>query len=487
MKTSIFIFFIFFNIFKGQDSTYPEIDDDITLNKKPLVILPANNHPNKDLEKKVLSIIAEQATAVGRFDVIDRNTVNQILDEQKFQLSGMVDQTQISKIGEFASAELALLLDIIHFGQKGVPPKKEDDTNDEEEDGTLFKWIVKTVVKETIENIKSKDTLALENNIQTELKAKVTIINIETGISENSFSLNASFTGGSRDFSLINTLKQLSQDTRIKLKEIYMITSEIVEVDGAYINMFSGENLGLKKGTMFEIASKNRLKTYKGKRISLPGKTRGLIKITDIGLDGSRAKIVRKWRKIKIGQKAYELKASPTITDISFLSSNKKRYEISGKAWINSYSDFTGSINYHLGSIMDSKNNMDAYLGFGTDLNYHLFSQYGTSSSVSLTIPALLAWRGDDDGHNVISFFSDPSLDANLAIQISKTRDIVFTASYIFTSIHGPWQWRRDTGSNDEDGNKITETEWAVWKDGIKPVLKPEGLYLSISLRRIRF
>ena len=29
-----------------------------------------------------------------------------------------------------------------------------------------------------------------------------------------------------------------------------------------------------------------------------------------------------------------------------------------------------------------------------------------------------------------ISFFSDPSLDANLAIQISKTRDIVFTASF---------------------------------------------------------
>ena len=70
---------------------------------------------------------------------------------------------------------------------------------------------------------------------------------------------------------------------------------------------------------MFEIASKNRLKTYKGKRISLPGKTRGLVKITDIGLDGSRAKIVRKWRKIKAGQKAYELKSSPWITDMSFI------------------------------------------------------------------------------------------------------------------------------------------------------------------------
>ena len=363
----------------------------------------------------------------------------------------------------------------------------EDDSDKEEEDNTLFKWVVKTVVKETIEHIKVRDTLALENNIQTELKAKVTIINIESGISESSFSLNASYTGGTRDYSLVKMLNQLAEDTRIKLKEIYMITSEVIDVEGSYINMFSGKNLGLKKGAMFEIASKNRLKTYKGKRISLPGKTRGLVKITDIGLDGSRAKIVRKWRKIKVGQKAYELKSSPWITDMSFIFSKNHRYEISGKAWINSYSDFTGSFNFHLGSILDSREDMDAYLGLGTDLNYQIFSKFGTSGSVSLNLPALLAWRGDDDGHNVLSFFSDPSLDANLAIQINKTRDIVLSFSYVFTSIHGPWQWRRDTGSNDEDGNSITETEWAVWNDGVKPDLKPEGLYFSLSIRKIRF
>ena len=99
----------------------------------------------------------------------------------------------------------------------------------------------------------------------------------------------------------------------------------------------------------------------------------------------------------------------------------------------------------------------------------------------------MLAWRGDDDGHNVLSFFSDPSLDANLAIQINKTRDVVLSFSYVFTSIHGPWQWRRDTGSNVEDGNSITETEWAVWNDGVKPDLKPEGFLFSLSIRKIRF
>ena len=90
-----------------------------------------------------------------------------------------------------------------------------------------------------------------------------------------------------------------------------MITSEIIEVDGSYVSMFSGENLRLKKGVLFEISSKNKIKTYKGKTVTLPGKSRGLIKITDVGPDGSRAKVVRKWRKVKPGHKAYELKGSP--------------------------------------------------------------------------------------------------------------------------------------------------------------------------------
>ena len=486
MRILILILFTFLGLCKSQENSSSDIDDDITLVKKPMIILPTSTHPNESLKKKVISIISEQATTIGRFDVIDRNMVDKILEEQEFQLSGLVKKNDIAKIGEFAAAEIALLLEIIHFGQKGIP-MTEDGSEKEEENNTLFKWVVKTVVKETIDNIKARDTLALENNIQTELKAKVTIVNIESGISESSFNLNASYTGGTRDYSLIKMLNQLAEDARIKLKEIYMITSEVIDVEGSYINMFSGKNLGLKKGAMFEIASKNRLKTYKGKRISLPGKTRGLVKITDIGLDGSRAKIVRKWRKIKAGQKAYELKSSPLITDMSFIFLKNHRYEISGKAWINSYSDFTGSVNFHLGSIIDSRKDMDAYLGLGTDLNYHIFSKFGTSGSVSLSLPALLAWRGDDDGHNVLSFFSDPSLDANLAIQINKTRDVVLSVSYVFTSIHGPWQWKRDTGSNDEDGNSITETEWAVWDDGVKPDLKPEGLYLSLSIRKIRF
>ena len=114
-----------------------------------------------------MSIISEQATALGRFEVIDRNLVAEILEEQKFQLSGLVSNDQVVQLGELAAAEKALILEIVHFGQKGVPKEKTK----EDDDGTLFTWLVKTVVTETIENARQVDTLKirleLENNIHT--------------------------------------------------------------------------------------------------------------------------------------------------------------------------------------------------------------------------------------------------------------------------------------------------------------------------------
>ena len=38
------------------------------------------------------------------------------------------------------------------------------------------------------------------------------------------------------------------------------------------------------------------------------------VRDVEVGPDGSKAKIVRKWRKIKEGQKAYEMKARTLTT-----------------------------------------------------------------------------------------------------------------------------------------------------------------------------
>ena len=244
-----------------------ELDADITMEKKSLIILQSDLNSYKEITGRILSIISSQATSIGRFEIIDRNLVNEILEEQKFQLSGMINDGNIIEIGNMASADEAIILKIIDFNQKGVPKEDgEDDDEDNDKNSTLFSWFVKTVVTEAIEQIKAPDSLELENNIHTEFRGSVKIINLESGKSSKSFDLNASHTGGNRAQSLSKVLTEVSRQTRVRLKRLYMITSEIIEVKGAYVSILSGENLGLKEGAMFEVSSKNKF-ARKNKRL----------------------------------------------------------------------------------------------------------------------------------------------------------------------------------------------------------------------------
>jgi hypothetical protein len=164
-----------------------------------------------------------------------------------------------------------------------------------------------------------------------------------------------------------------------------------------------------------------------------------------------------------------------------------KKYELSGKFIFDSFKDISPSVNGYLGSIIDSRDEMNGYLGFGANFNYDLLSILKTKYSTSLRIPALFAFRSDDEGHNVGSFFSDPSVSFDCIIQLSPYKDLVFSINYTITHVHGPWQWQKDTGELNEEGKNITQTQPAVWNTGSKPYVQPPGFYLSIGIRNIRF
>ena len=469
-----------------------ELDEDITLEKKWLMILPASQEKHGPVADKVTSIIADAATSVGRFEVIDRNLVDEILEEQAFQMSGIVSDEQVVEFGEMAAAEEALIINIVHFGQKGVPkPKKgdDDDKDDDDKDETLFSWVIKKTVTAAVDNTKSakeKRRLELENNIHTIINANVRLVNVETGISEKSFKLGASHTGGNRDASLEKALSNLTLQVRSKLKELYMITSEVMEVDGKTISILSGENLGLEKGDFFEIASKDKQKTYKGRTITLPGKTRGLARITEVGPDASKAKIVRKWRKVKEGHKAYEMLTNPYIADLSLSYGPLPHYDLTGKFLINPLGLLSGSLNGHFGFIQDSRDKMDSYLGIGGSLDFTLLSGFGSTISTSLDIPVCFTFTKDDDKHSVRSGLVMPAVGLNLGVQVGKHWDLVLSMKNILITNNLDWTYSEKTGEKDENGNDETERVDAIW-NGSAPTINPTGLIFSVSLRRYWF
>jgi hypothetical protein len=52
MRILILILFTLLGLCRSQENSSLDIDDDITLVKKPMIILPTSTHPNESLEKK---------------------------------------------------------------------------------------------------------------------------------------------------------------------------------------------------------------------------------------------------------------------------------------------------------------------------------------------------------------------------------------------------------------------------------------------------
>ena len=159
-----------------------QLDDSLTLEKKSVAILPGQNPENfKVISRKITSIVAAKAVELGRFNVIDRTQIESILAEQKLQLSGMIDENQIVEIGNLAAADQALIVKIITFGQRGVPPPKKETKKEEGEkkeyDESLYEWIIKESVtaglQKTLEGVE-----LYPNNIQTIIKTEVGLLNL---------------------------------------------------------------------------------------------------------------------------------------------------------------------------------------------------------------------------------------------------------------------------------------------------------------------
>ena len=333
-----------------------KLDHDLTLEKKSVVILPGQDTENpRSISRRVTSIVSAKAVELGRFNVIDRTQIESILAEQKLQFSGIVDENQIVELGNLAAADEALLVKIITFGQRGVPPKEKETEKDEEEneyDENLFEWIIKESVTAVIDK-KLEDVERHPNNIQTIIQAEVRLLNIESGTSQNSFRITATHTGGNKTASLNRVLNQLSWQVGRNLREFYMIASEVIEKDGNDITILMGSDMGLEEGTIFEVNSPDREKTYKGRVIALPGKPRALAKLTNIGENTSTARIIRQWKKVKAGHRANEMIYDPTATDFAINIRDQSNFNLTGKFWLSPFKKLAGALTGQLGTVKD--------------------------------------------------------------------------------------------------------------------------------------
>ena len=107
----------------------------ITEEKERLLILSVDEKEAQSIESTVTGLVSSEAVNLTRFEVIDRNQLERILSEQKLQMSGIIRDDEVVRYGEISSADEALIVSILSFGQKGVPPKESNPKKKENEVG----------------------------------------------------------------------------------------------------------------------------------------------------------------------------------------------------------------------------------------------------------------------------------------------------------------------------------------------------------------
>ena len=471
------IFFVFSYVV-GQ-----ELEDGLTLEKKSVVILPGQDAENPEsISSKVTSIVAAKAVELGRFNVIDRTQIESILAEQKLQLSGIVDETQIVEIGNLAAADEALLVNIIAFGQRGVPPKRKKLKKDEDEDKdeeTLFEWIIKAGVKAAIQN-NQKVSNPYPNNIQTILEIEVRLLNIETGISQNSFLITPTHTGGNKTASLNTVLNDLSSQVSRKLREFYLIASEVIEKDGSRITILTGDDMGLEEGTIFEVSSPDQEKTYKGRVVRIPGSPVALVKLTNIGTNSSSAEIIRRWKnEVQAGHIVNEMIYDPTATEYG-IKTNGTNFNLDAKLWWSPFNKFPMAVTGHLGTMKDSRKENDFFMGLGVEFKTKILQLGKSHYSTGINLPFNWAFKTDDDNNYVSQIIFNPAINFTTSIILDSKRDLFIRLQYVSSAPADDWEYSEE--ENEDEPNDIIYRP-AVWheEEGI-PVLNIAGFYITVGM-----
>ena len=445
----------------------------ITSERMRLLILPVErDFPS--VANEISGLVASIATDLGRFEVIDRNNLERILQEQALQQTGAIDDAKIVNFGKIATAREALVIKVLHFSQKGVKPADEEveDRKRRRKDTTGEK-IVKKVVEGVLE---ASDIELYPNNIQTNLSVEVRKVDTESGQSLQSFVINTTHTGGPVGESRAKVMQDFRNKAVQQIKQLYILSSEVVSVQGNHVLLFLGTDIGVREGTVFEIVEPDRIETHQSRQITIPGKSAALVKVSELSSESNRSKVMRRWRRIEPGYRAIEHTGFIFAVQVSAIPPVAGEY-------------FTGGVSLHalpMGAF-------DAGLGFrfiGTTDSYDenvygagagAFASYRLlrSSLISIRAKAGLdfdaLFKTDEKDNSVNAGMVSVPLGLIAEVFLGAKTDLVFEAGYRLGGTTSKWEYTEEE-----------ENYPAVWSEEA-PELDISDVYFSLGIKQYIF
>ena len=465
----------------------PTGNDNLTTGKKRLLILPTAMMDDDDfsISQEVTSAVAALAVGLGRFEIIDRNNLVQILDEQDLQLLGLVDDSAVVSVGKIASAREALLVTVLNFSQKGVPPSEDDDKDDEDDDKSLAEAFGKgmatglwSIVTRKSAPDEPPDPYA--HNIQTYLSVEVRSLDVETGQTLYAFQVDATHTGGAAGKSRGRVMNKFRSKAGRELRNYYLLVSQVVAVDHDELILLLGRDMGLRQGMVFAIMEPDREELFSGRTISIPGRSVGYVTVKDLAAETHRSVILRQWHTMRPGYRAIEqvdrlwavrLGMSPSLTAPGL----RLGIQVLAKS-IESF-DYGLGIGYLRAE--DSRRRLDHGLNLNgfAGLRFRMGSR--TTLLGKLGVDLNLLFRSDDADHLVSALLASATLGVDLERLLTPGIDLVLGAGYRFGGTSASWSYTEEDPDSED-----SKTYDAIWIGG-PPEVNLSGPFLTAGFKFI--
>ncbi len=428
-----------------------------------LLITSATGIPGTEdsIEKEVTDIITACVTDLGSFDIIDRNSVAHLFEEASIDTGKFLDDSVLVKIGRLAFANEMMVVKIVSYWQMDLHTGEyEKKVIDESE------YLLRAV---------QRDSLMQENNIQTHLLIQIKILDLDSGQQLETVTIEINHTRGSKEESRAGIIEKLINITIRELKNIYLLSPEVVESKNRVVLLNSGSRAGIQKGMLFLIKSPDHLEEYFDEIITIPGKNIGIVSANEISEENTFSTILRQNGYIKPGYRAFEypksiyglrINFSPAIVD-SMMSLGAQFFWQPIQRW--SY-----GLGIRMIRVTDSYGDND--FGFGMEGlgGVHLLSGPRVRVGGIIGLNFDLPFRKDDDNNTVYL----PILSGQVGVMVDifhywKTDISIFAGYRISSGIKG-WQI-----SGEE------ETDRSVYWENAPPEVNISGFFIQIGYKFI--
>ena len=192
--------------------------------KKNLTVLKFSGEMSSGYRKNISDRILADLIESNRFNVIDRQNLDSILDEQKFSTSGLVNPNQGSKIGKIAGLEKVIVGKVTSYNYKYHEAEYHDGTK----------------IQDAYYDVK--------------ISATVKMVDVETAKYNMAVTAEASGADGNKTRALDQAIENLSANISQSLTDQFKIKANVTNVEQQVIlTIDQGSNRGIKKSMNFNI------------------------------------------------------------------------------------------------------------------------------------------------------------------------------------------------------------------------------------------